>query len=72
VLTAAFPGKMALRPLQQLLAEAFDEMRSIGWISELLSEIVQGGLGWGIWLKRYRIILYGMILCRIILYDKMT
>jgi hypothetical protein len=38
VLTAAFPGKMALRPLQQVLAEAFDERRSIGWISALLSE----------------------------------
>jgi hypothetical protein len=38
VLTAAFPGKIALRPLQQVLAEAFDETRSIGWISELLSE----------------------------------
>lgn len=30
VLTAAFPGKIALRPLQELLAEAFDESRSIG------------------------------------------
>ncbi len=38
VLTAAFPGKMALRPLQQVLHEAFDETRSIGWLSELLSE----------------------------------
>ncbi len=38
VLTAAFPGKMALRPLQKLLAEAFDESRSIGWMSELLTE----------------------------------
>jgi hypothetical protein len=38
VLTAAFPGKIALRPLQQLLDEAFDETRSIGWISELLAE----------------------------------
>ena len=38
VLTAAFPGKIALRPLQQVLAEAFTETRSIGWISELLAE----------------------------------
>lgn len=38
VLTAAFPGKIALRPLQEVLAEAFDESRSIGWLSELLTE----------------------------------
>lgn len=38
VLTAAFPGKIALRPLQQVLTEAFDEAPSIGWLSELLSE----------------------------------
>jgi hypothetical protein len=38
VLTAAFPGKIALRPLQELLAEAFDESPSIGWMSELLTE----------------------------------
>ena len=41
VLTAAFPGKIALRPLQALLAEAFDESRSIGWLSELLTEAGQ-------------------------------
>lgn len=41
ILTAAFPGKMALRPLQELLAEAFDESRSIGWMSELLTEAGQ-------------------------------
>ena len=41
VLTAAFPGKIALRPLQELLAEAFDESRSIGWLSELLTEAGQ-------------------------------
>lgn len=41
VLTAAFPGKMALRPLQELLVEAFDESRSIGWLSELLTEAGQ-------------------------------
>ncbi len=41
VLTAAFPGKMALRPMQQLLSEALDESRSIGWLSEVLSEAGQ-------------------------------
>lgn len=41
VLTAAFPGKMALRPMQQLLGEAFDKSRSLGWLSELLSEAGQ-------------------------------
>lgn len=41
VLTAAFPGKMALRPLQQVLAEAFDESRSVGWLSQLLTEAGQ-------------------------------
>jgi len=38
VLTAAFPGKMAIRPMQHVLDEAFGQSRSIGWISELLSE----------------------------------
>ena len=38
VLTAAFPGKMAIRPTQQLLSEAFDDLRSVGWISDLLTE----------------------------------
>jgi hypothetical protein len=38
VLTAAFPGKIALRPLQQVLAEAFNDTRSLGWLSELLTE----------------------------------
>lgn len=37
VLTATCPGKMAIRPLQQLLAETFDQRRSVGWISELIS-----------------------------------
>lgn len=37
VLTASLPGKVAIRPLQQLLNEAFDQTRSIGWISELLT-----------------------------------
>lgn len=41
VLTAAFPGKIALRPLQQVLEEAFDESRSVGWLSELLTEAGQ-------------------------------
>lgn len=41
VLTAAFPGKIALRPLQQVLAEAFDESRSVGWLSELMTEAGQ-------------------------------
>jgi hypothetical protein len=38
VLTAAFPGKMALRPMQKLLAEAFDQERSLGWLSGLINE----------------------------------
>lgn len=38
VLTAAFPGKMALRPLQRLLTEAFGQERSLGWLSHLLNE----------------------------------
>lgn len=38
VLTASFPGKIALRPLQQVLAEAFNDTRSVGWLSELLME----------------------------------
>lgn len=41
VLTAAFPGKVALRPMQQVLAEALDTSRSVGWLSELLSEAGQ-------------------------------
>lgn len=38
VLTAAFPGKVALRPMQKLLAEAFDQERSVGWLSGLINE----------------------------------
>ncbi len=38
VLTAAFPGKVALRPMQKLLAEAFDQERSLGWLSGLINE----------------------------------
>lgn len=41
VLTAAFPGKIALRPLEQVLGEAFGERRSIGGLSELLTEAGQ-------------------------------
>jgi hypothetical protein len=41
ILTASLPGKTAIRPLRQVLAEAFDQTRSIGWISELLSEAGQ-------------------------------
>ena len=37
VLMASLPGKTAIRPLRQVLGEAFDQRRSIGWISELLS-----------------------------------
>ncbi len=37
VLTASLPGKMAIRPLRHALNEAFDQTRSIGWISELLT-----------------------------------
>lgn len=37
VLMASLPGKTAIRPLRQVLGEAFDQTRSIGWISELLT-----------------------------------
>ena len=37
ILAASLPGKMAIRPLQQVLNEAFAQTRSIGWISELLT-----------------------------------
>lgn len=37
VLTASLPGKMAIRPLRQVLGEAFDEKRSIGWVSQLIT-----------------------------------
>lgn len=36
VLTTSLPGKTAIRPLRQVLAEAFDQTRSTGWISEFL------------------------------------
>lgn len=35
VLTATFPGDVAIRPTQAILQEAFEQTRSIGWISEL-------------------------------------
>lgn len=41
VLTAAFPGKMALRPMQQMLTEALGQSPSLGWLSELLKEAGQ-------------------------------
>lgn len=37
VLTTSLPGKAAIRPLRQVLGEAFDQTRSIGWISELIT-----------------------------------
>lgn len=37
VLTASLPGKMAIRPLRHVLNEAFDQTRSVGWISELVT-----------------------------------
>jgi hypothetical protein len=41
VLTGSLPGKTAIRPLRHVLEEAFDQTRSIGWISELLTEAGQ-------------------------------
>ena len=38
VLTASLPGKTAIRPLQKVLQAAFDQTRSVGWISERLTE----------------------------------
>jgi len=37
VLATSLPGKTAIRPLRHVLNEAFDQTRSIGWISELLT-----------------------------------
>lgn len=37
VLMASLPGKTAIRPLRHVLGEAFDQTRSIGWISGLLT-----------------------------------
>jgi hypothetical protein len=41
VMTAAFPGRMALRPLQAVLTEAFGQTRSVGFLSELLTQAGQ-------------------------------
>lgn len=38
VLTASLPGKTAIRPLRQVLQEAFDQTRSVGWLNELCLE----------------------------------
>lgn len=38
VLTATCPGKMAIRPIQPLLVEAFGQSRSVGWVSELVTQ----------------------------------
>lgn len=38
ILTMAFPGKAALRPMQVCLETAFDQTRSVGMLSELLSK----------------------------------
>lgn len=35
VLAATFPGNVSIRPLQEILQEAFDQQRSVGWISQL-------------------------------------
>ncbi len=37
-LSGAFPGNMALRPMQAVLKEAFGQTRSIGTLSQLLTE----------------------------------
>lgn len=37
ILTTSLPGKTAIRPLQQVLKEAFGKTRSVGWISEFLT-----------------------------------
>jgi hypothetical protein len=34
ILTATFPGNVSIRPTQEILAEALDQRRSIGWISQ--------------------------------------
>ena len=36
-LSMAFPGKMALRPMQVVLGEAFDQSRAVGTLSQLLT-----------------------------------
>ncbi|MGB6846879.1 MAG: hypothetical protein WBG05_01575 [Thermoanaerobaculia bacterium] len=39
VLTTSLPAKTAIRPLRHVLGEAFEQTRSIGWISELLTTV---------------------------------
>jgi hypothetical protein len=34
VLAATFPGNVSIRPLQVIMQEAFDQQRSVGWISQ--------------------------------------
>ena len=41
LLTLALPGNAALRPMQAVLQAAFDESRSVGFISELLTSAGQ-------------------------------
>jgi hypothetical protein len=41
ILTAAFPGSISIRPLQQVLRTAFDQSRGVGTISELLTQAGQ-------------------------------
>lgn len=38
ILLNSLHGKTAIRPMRQVLEEAFDQTRSIGWISELLTK----------------------------------
>jgi hypothetical protein len=40
-LTMSFPGKMALRPMQVCLAEAFEQTRGLGTLSELFTQAGQ-------------------------------
>lgn len=35
VLTATFPGNVSLRPMQAIMSEAFDQQRSVGWLSQM-------------------------------------
>lgn len=38
LLTATFPGNVSIRPIQEILREALDQSRSVGWISQLRLE----------------------------------
>ncbi|MFQ5595704.1 MAG: hypothetical protein ACE5HA_16280 [Anaerolineae bacterium] len=38
VLTALLPGGVTLRPMQDLLGVAFDQSRSVGFLSQLINE----------------------------------